>query len=103
MLLLENFTNTQVLFQQPNLCSTYRNSLQVHRPSGLLAGSADSSLHSCAAFQASLQLSAQTLHIQKPLAIQVTLGTEPSHCSSMVCGSGYFTGYHSYAAGCFDG
>uniref|UniRef100_A0A8C3BLE0 Cyclin J like n=1 Tax=Cairina moschata TaxID=8855 RepID=A0A8C3BLE0_CAIMO len=102
---LSHQATTHVLFQQPmqDLCSTYRNSLQVHRPSGLLAGSADSSLHSHTAFQASLQPSAQTLHIQKPLAMQVTLGTEPSHCSSMVCGSGYFTGCHSYAAGCFDG
>lgn len=118
---LSHQATTQILFQQPSyhplaqhsatlaqlpvqdLCSTYRDSLQVHRPSGLLAGSADSSLHSYAALQASLQPSAQTLHIQTPLAMQVTLGTEPSHCSSMACGSSYFTGCHSYAAGCFDG
>ncbi|XP_040429672.1 cyclin-J-like protein [Cygnus olor] len=118
---LSHQATTQVLFQQPSyhplaqhsatlaqlpvqdLCSTYRDSLQVHRPSGLLAGSADSSLHSYAALQASFQPSAQTLHIQTPLAMQVTLGTEPSHCSSMAYGSSYFTGCHSYAAGCFDG
>lgn len=77
---LSHQATTQILFQQPSyhplaqhsatlaqlpvqdLCSTYRDSLQVHRPSGLLAGSADSSLHSYTALQASLQPSAQTAH-----------------------------------------
>ncbi|POI25013.1 hypothetical protein CIB84_011237 [Bambusicola thoracicus] len=92
-------------FQSPvqDLCSAYRDSLQAHRPSTLLAGSADSSLHSYAALQASLQPSAQTLHVQMPIAVQVALGTEPSHCISMAYDSSYFSGCHSYPAGCFDG
>ncbi|NWS37927.1 CCNJL protein, partial [Probosciger aterrimus] len=54
-------------FQWPvqDLCSAYRESLQqAHRPSGLLAGSTDSSLRSYTALQASLQPSAQALPIQ---------------------------------------
>lgn len=92
-------------FQSPvqDLCSAYRDSLQAHRPSGLLAASADSSLHSCAALQASLRPSAQTLPIQTPSAAQVALGTEPRHCISTAYGSSYFSGHHSYTAGCFDG
>eukprot|EP00076_Gallus_gallus_P026291 XP_015149150.1 cyclin-J-like protein isoform X2 [Gallus gallus] len=92
-------------FQSPvqDLCSAYRDSLQAHRPSTLLSGSADSSLHSYAALQASLQPSAQSLHVQMPIAVQVALGTEPSHCISMAYGSSYFSGCHSYPAGCFDG
>ncbi|KAM6122703.1 cyclin-J-like protein [Phoenicopterus ruber ruber] len=92
-------------FQSPvqDLCSAYRDSLQAHRPSGLLAGSADSSLHSCAALQASLRPSAQTLPIQMPVAVQVALGMEPRHCISTAYGSSYFSSHHSYAAGCFDG
>ncbi|KFQ64079.1 Cyclin-J-like, partial [Phaethon lepturus] len=78
-------------FQSPvqDLCSAYRDSLQAHRPSGLIVGSADSPLQSCAALQASLQPTAQTLPIQTPLAVQVALGTEPRHCISMVYGSSY--------------
>ncbi|XP_009811923.2 cyclin-J-like protein [Gavia stellata] len=92
-------------FQSPmqDLCSAYRDSLQAHRPSSLLAAGADSSLHSYAALQASLQPSAQTLPIQAPVAVQVALGTEPRHCISTAYGSSYFSGHHSYAAGCFDG
>ncbi|XP_074912851.1 cyclin-J-like protein isoform X1 [Buteo buteo] len=92
-------------FQSPvqDLCSAYRDSLQAHRPSGLLAGSADSSLHSYAALQAGLRPSAQTLPIQTPIAVQVALGTEPRHCISTAYGSSYFSGHHSYTAGCFDG
>ncbi|KFU98533.1 Cyclin-J-like, partial [Pterocles gutturalis] len=91
-------------FQSPvqDLCSAYRDSLQPHRPSTLLAGSADSSLHSYAALQASLQPSAQILPIQMPAAVQVALGTEPRYCISMAYGSSYFSGHSSYAAGCFD-
>ncbi|XP_065591129.1 cyclin-J-like protein [Cyrtonyx montezumae] len=91
-------------FQSPvqDLCSAYRDSLQAHRPSTLLAGSADSSLHFCAALQASLQPSAQTLHVQMPIAVQVALGTEPSHCISMVYGSSYFSSCCSYPDGCFE-
>ncbi|NWU63049.1 CCNJL protein, partial [Pterocles burchelli] len=60
-------------FQSPvqDLCSAYRDSLQAHRPSALLAGSADSSLHSYAALRASLRPSAQILPIQTPAAVQV--------------------------------
>ncbi|KAM6196328.1 cyclin-J-like protein isoform 2-T2 [Sarcoramphus papa] len=120
---LSHQATTQVLFQQSSyhpltqhsavlsqfqlpvqdLCSAYRDSLQAHRPSGLLAGTADSSLHSYAALQASLQPSAQTLPIQTPIAVQVALGTEPRHCISTAYGSSYFSGHHSYTAGCFDG
>lgn len=120
---LSHQATTQVLFQQSSyhplaqhsatlsqvqspvqdLCSAYRDSLQAHRPRGLLVGSADSSLHSYAALQASFRPSAQTLPIQTPVAVQVALGTEPRHCISMTYGSSYFSGHHSYAAGCFDG
>ncbi|XP_057265840.1 cyclin-J-like protein [Pezoporus wallicus] len=92
-------------FQWPvqDLCSAYRESLQqAHRPSGLLAGSTDSSLHSYTALQPSLQPPAQALPIQTPFAVQVAFGTESRHCISMVCGSSYFSDNHSYAAGCFD-
>ncbi|NXV11457.1 CCNJL protein, partial [Cepphus grylle] len=60
-------------FQSPvqDLCSAYRDSLQAPRPSSLLAGSADSSLRSYAALQASLWPSAQALPIQMPIALQV--------------------------------
>ncbi|NWR57068.1 CCNJL protein, partial [Bucorvus abyssinicus] len=60
-------------FQSPvqDLCSAYRDSLQAQRPSALLAGSANSSLHSYAALQASLQQSDQTLPIRMPIAMQV--------------------------------
>ncbi|NXV50799.1 CCNJL protein, partial [Uria aalge] len=60
-------------FQSPvqDLCSAYRDSLQPHRPSSLLAGSADSSLPSYAALQASLWPSAQALPFQMPIALQV--------------------------------
>ncbi|KFQ22595.1 Cyclin-J-like, partial [Mesitornis unicolor] len=110
---LSHQATTQVLFQQPgyhplaqhtatfsqfqspvqDLCCAYRESLQAHR----LAGSAD---RSSAALQASLRPSAQPLPIQTPLALQVTLGTEPRHCISTMYGSSYFSGQHSYAAGC---
>ncbi|KAK4814459.1 hypothetical protein QYF61_018977 [Mycteria americana] len=92
-------------FQSPvqDLCSAYRDSLQAHGPRSLLAGSADSSLHSYAALQASLPPSAQTLPVQTPIAVQVALGTEPRHCISMAYGSSYFSGHHSNAGGCFDG
>uniref|UniRef100_A0A8D0KS12 Uncharacterized protein n=1 Tax=Strix occidentalis caurina TaxID=311401 RepID=A0A8D0KS12_STROC len=92
-------------FQSPvqDLCSAYRDSLQAHRPSSLLAGSADSPLHSYTALQGSLWPPAQTLPIQTPVAVQVALGTEPRHCISVAYGSSYFSGHHSYAAGCFDG
>ncbi|KAM4653339.1 cyclin-J-like protein [Amazona ochrocephala] len=114
---------TQVLFQQPSyhpstqrsatlsqfqwpvqdLCSAYRESLQqAHRPSSLLVGSTDSSLHSNTALQASPQPSAPALSIQTPFAVQVAFGTECQHCLSTVCGSSYFSDNHSYAAGCFD-
>ncbi|XP_025947137.1 cyclin-J-like protein isoform X1 [Apteryx rowi] len=119
---LSHQTTTQVLFQQSSyhplaqhsatlpqfqspvqdLCSAYRDSLQAQRPSSLLAGSANSSLCSYAALQASLQPSAQTLPIQTPTAMQVAMGTEPRHCISMAYGSSYFSGHHSHAAGCFD-
>ncbi|NXP73590.1 CCNJL protein, partial [Ramphastos sulfuratus] len=57
-------------FQSPvqDLCSAYRDSLQAHRHSGLLAGNDDSSY---AALQASLRPPAQTLPIQMPIAVQV--------------------------------
>ncbi|NXX82642.1 CCNJL protein, partial [Urocolius indicus] len=60
-------------FQSPvqDLCFAYRASLQARRPSSLLAGSAGSSLHSCAAIQVSLRPSAQTLSLQAPVAMQV--------------------------------
>ncbi|NXD85972.1 CCNJL protein, partial [Halcyon senegalensis] len=60
-------------FQSPvqDLCSAYRDSLQAPRPSGVLAGSADSSLCSRAALQPRLRPSAQTLPGQAPAAIQV--------------------------------
>ncbi|XP_009578605.1 PREDICTED: cyclin-J-like protein [Fulmarus glacialis] len=92
-------------FQSPvqDLCSAYRESLQAQRPSGLLAGSAEGSPHSCTALQARLRPSAQALPIQTPIAVQVALGTEPRHCISSAYGSSYFSGHHSYAAGCFDG
>ncbi|XP_010125898.1 PREDICTED: cyclin-J-like protein, partial [Chlamydotis macqueenii] len=92
-------------FQSPvqDLCSAYRDSLQAQRPSGLLAGSADSSLHPYTPLQASHRPSAQTLPIQTPIAVQVALGTEPRYCVSVAYGSSYFSGHHSYAAGCFDG
>ncbi|KAM9373314.1 LOW QUALITY PROTEIN: cyclin-J-like protein [Phaethornis superciliosus] len=92
-------------FQSPvqDLCSAYRDSLQAPRPSNLLAGSADSSLHSYTALPDSLQPAAQTLPIQMPIAVQVALGTEPRHFISMAYGSSYFSGHHSYMAGCFDG
>ncbi|XP_074958196.1 cyclin-J-like protein [Phalacrocorax aristotelis] len=86
-----------------DLCSAYRDSLQARRPSGLLAGSTDSLLHSCTALHASLRPSAQTLPVQTPAAVQLALGTETGHCISMAFGSSYFSGHHSYAAGCFDG
>ncbi|KFQ14817.1 Cyclin-J-like, partial [Leptosomus discolor] len=91
-------------FQSPaqDLCSAYRDSLQAHRPSGPLAGSAGSSLRSCAAPQASLRPSAQTLPTQTPIAVQVALGKEPRHCISTAYGSSYFSGHPSYPAGCFD-
>ncbi|XP_062443184.1 cyclin-J-like protein [Rhea pennata] len=118
---LSHQTTTQVLFQQPSyhslaqhsatlsrfqspvqdLCSDYRDSLQAQRPSSLLPGSANSSLCSYAALQASLQPSALTLPIM-PTAMQVDMGSEPGHCLSMAYGSSYFSGHHSYAAGCFD-
>ncbi|CAM9459670.1 unnamed protein product [Bubo scandiacus] len=92
-------------FQSPvqDLCSAYRDSLQAHRPSSLLAGSTDSPLHSYTALQGSLWPPAQTLPIQTPVAVQVALETEPRHCISVAYGSSYFSGHHSYAAGCFDG
>ncbi|XP_065546842.1 cyclin-J-like protein [Lathamus discolor] len=92
-------------FQWPvqDLCSAYRESLQqAHRPSGLLAGSTDSSLCSYTALQASLQPSAQALPIQTPFPVQVAFGTESRHCISAVCSSSYFSDNHWYAAGCFD-
>ncbi|XP_025056699.1 cyclin-J-like protein isoform X1 [Alligator sinensis] len=119
---LNHQTTTQVLFQQSSyhplaqhstalsqfqspvqdLCSAYRDSLQAHRPSSLLSGSANSSLHSFTALQASLQPSTQSLPMQAPIAMQVAIATEPRHCISMAYGSSYFSGHHSYTAGCFD-
>ncbi|XP_068816255.1 cyclin-J-like protein isoform X5 [Struthio camelus] len=101
---LAQHSSTLSQFQSPvqDLCSAYRDSLQAQRPSNLLAGSANSSLHSCAALQASLQPSAQTLPIQMPIAMRVAIGTEPRHCISVACGSSYFSAHHSYAGGCFD-
>ncbi|XP_071614661.1 cyclin-J-like protein [Heliangelus exortis] len=84
-------------------CSAYRDTSQAPRPSSLLAGSADSSLHSYTALPESFQPAAQTLPIQMPIAVQVALGTEPRHFISMAYGSSYFSGHHSYMAGCFDG
>ncbi|XP_053894606.1 cyclin-J-like protein [Malaclemys terrapin pileata] len=115
-------TTTQVLFQQSSyhplaqhstalsqfqspvqdLCSAYRDSLQAHRPSSLLSGSASTSLHSYSALQASLQPSVQTLPIQGPITMQVAIATEPRHCISMAYGSSYFSGHHTYTARCFD-
>ncbi|KAM6251650.1 cyclin-J-like protein [Porphyrio hochstetteri] len=88
-------------FQSPvqDLCSAYRDSLQAHRPSSLLAGSANSQ----AALQASPWPTAQALPIQTPIAVQVALGAEPRHCISTAYGCSYFSGHDSYAAGCFDG
>ncbi|XP_037253795.1 cyclin-J-like protein [Falco rusticolus] len=120
---LSNQATTQVLFQQASyyslaqhsatlsqfqspvqdLCSAYRDSLQPHRPSSLLAQSTEGSLHSSAALQASLQPFAQPLPAPAPIAVQVALGAEPRHCISTVYGSSYFSGHHSHAAGCFDG
>uniref|UniRef100_A0A8C0ISP2 Cyclin-J-like protein n=1 Tax=Chelonoidis abingdonii TaxID=106734 RepID=A0A8C0ISP2_CHEAB len=115
-------TTTQVLFQQSSyhplaqhstalsqfqcpvqdLCSAYRDSLQAHRPSSLLSGSASTSLHSYSALQASLQPSVQTLPIQGPITMQVAIATEPRHCISMAYGSSYFSGHHTYTPRCFD-
>ncbi|NXD08076.1 CCNJL protein, partial [Nothocercus nigrocapillus] len=84
-------TTTQVLFQQPSyhplpqhspalsqfqspvqdLCSAYRDALQAPRLSRPLARSADGSLCSYAALQASLQAPAQSLRVQAPAASQV--------------------------------
>lgn len=115
-------TPTQVLFQQSSyhplaqhstalsqfqtpvqdLCSAYRDSLQAHRPTNLLSGSASTSLHSYSALQASLQPSVQTLPIQAPITMQVAIATEPRHCISMSYGNSYFSGHHSYTARYFD-
>lgn len=102
---LAQYSATLSQFQAPvqDLCSAYRDSLQGQRPSALLAGSADSSLHSYSALQASLWQSDQTLPIRMPIAVQVALGTEPRHCISTAYSSSYFSGHHSYAAGCFEG
>ncbi|XP_009701243.1 PREDICTED: cyclin-J-like protein, partial [Cariama cristata] len=93
------------LFQSPvqDLCSAYRDSLQVHRPSDLLARSADSSLHSCAAPQTSLWPSAQVLPTQMPVAGQVALETQPRHGMPMAYGSSYFSSHQLYASRCFEG
>ncbi|XP_026713996.1 cyclin-J-like protein [Athene cunicularia] len=92
-------------FQSPvqDLCSAYRDSLQAPRPSSVLAERAGSPLRSYTAIQGSLRPPAHTLPIQTPVAVQVALGTEPRHCISVAYGSSYFSGHHSYAAGCFDG
>ncbi|XP_010000357.1 PREDICTED: cyclin-J-like protein [Chaetura pelagica] len=102
---LAQHSATHSQFQPPvqDLCSAYRDSLQAPRPSSLLAGSAGSSLLSHTALQTSLRPPAQHLPIQMPIAVQVALGAEPRHCISMAYGSSYFSGHHSYAAGCFDG
>ncbi|NXF29273.1 CCNJL protein, partial [Nyctibius bracteatus] len=70
---LDQHSATFSLFRSPvpDLCSAYRDSLQAHRPSDLLAGSADSSLYSYTARPASLRPSVQTLPVQAPMAVQV--------------------------------
>ncbi|NXC74183.1 CCNJL protein, partial [Anhinga anhinga] len=70
---LAQHSTTLSQFQSPvqDLCSAYRDSLQAQRPRGLLAGSADGSLRSCAVLQAGLRPSAQALPIQTPAALQV--------------------------------
>lgn len=92
-------------FQSPvqDLCSAYRDSLEAHRASSLLAGCVDSSFHSCAALQARLGPPAQPLPLQTPIAVQVALGTEPRHCVSMAYSSAYLSDLHPCAAQCFDG
>ncbi|XP_066473469.1 cyclin-J-like protein [Tiliqua scincoides] len=114
-------TPTQVLFQQSryhpltqhsavlsqlhspiqDLCSAYRDTLQAPRPS-LASGSSDS-LHSYSTLQASFQPVLQTVSIQGPITMQVAISTEPRHCLSLTYGSSYFSGHHSYTAGCFNG
>uniref|UniRef100_A0A8D0G584 Cyclin-J-like protein n=1 Tax=Sphenodon punctatus TaxID=8508 RepID=A0A8D0G584_SPHPU len=91
-------------FQSPvqDLCSAYRDSLQTHRSSSLASGSASSSLHSYSALQSGLQPAVQAVSIQGPITMQMAIAAEPRHCLSMAYGSSYFSGHHSYTAGCFD-
>ncbi|XP_007474025.1 cyclin-J-like protein isoform X1 [Monodelphis domestica] len=108
---------TQVLFQQPafhhpvpqpaatlshiqtpvqDLCSAYRDTLQPHQSGGLLSGSTGPSLyHPYSALQPS---AVQAITIPGPLPRQI--GVEPRHCISMAYGSSYFSGHHSFPAGC---
>lgn len=114
-------TPTQVLFQPPaypalsqpatpalpqfqtpvqDLCLAYRDSLQIHRPGGLLSGGPGSSLHP--PYPALQPLDFCPLRLPTSLGMQMAITAEPRHCLASTYGSSYFSGSHTFPTGCFD-
>ncbi|XP_029439674.1 cyclin-J-like protein isoform X2 [Rhinatrema bivittatum] len=91
-------------FQSPvqDLCSAYRDTLQAHSRSSSVHAGSSVQPYTSTSFQAGLQPVARILPIQRPVAMQVTIETEPRHCVPMTYGSSYLSAHHPYTAGCFD-
>ncbi|KAM5299141.1 cyclin-J-like protein [Ctenodactylus gundi] len=95
-------TTTLAQLQAPvqDLCLAYRDLLQAHRSGSLLSGGLSASLH--APYPALQPLDLCPVPVPASLSMQMAITAEPRHCLTATYGHSYFSGSHTFPAGCFD-